>query len=466
MYYGIDEDPNGPQDNRKSRKNGMNQFQPQQYQPQQVPIRTVIRSSPSSNIPKVSRITRIDSNSFRNQPSLTYPEHEKLKYQSFKNSIYPEYDKADPNYTSNEYDLPGGPRDSLPKKVIQDNQMAEYDDDYALGEPHPRNSIPKKDQNLNVQYDVNQDTNFNYVKKEPRDSVPKRKIEVDQYQGDYVQDYEQEEELLPEEFYQPLPQEYLIKGTYNYPREEEALQIEGEEEEDYNYEEEQRGTGERNIVQSEKYRTLNQADYEPEYEGGEEMEENIVINDNTNGRIQNEGPELQDEYCRYIFEQINLLRKNPAGFVGEIENAKPNIGTTSKGQLVYVGDNVKVALNRGEEAFDEAKEELSQIGPMPPLTYLSQISVQPPANDAELKDKNYLPEEIKRLQAGDIPIKSFWKDIVKDPNTAFLLSIIDDGGKQSGKRKDLLDPEMKYIGLSSAKSGNGKHFACFYTLAK
>ena len=41
--------------------------------------------------------------------------------------------------------------------------------------------------------------------------------------------------------------------------------------------------------------------------------------------------------------------------------------------------------------------------------------------------------------------------------------IVDDTGNKSGlKRKDILDPNMKYIGISSVMIG--KRFSCYMTL--
>ena len=63
-----------------------------------------------------------------------------------------------------------------------------------------------------------------------------------------------------------------------------------------------------------------------------------------------------------------------------------------------------------------------------------------------------------------IPIKSYWRDIINDPETSFLMMIVDDTGKKSGmKRNDILDPNMKYIGICSKSIG--KYFICFLTFS-
>lgn len=63
-----------------------------------------------------------------------------------------------------------------------------------------------------------------------------------------------------------------------------------------------------------------------------------------------------------------------------------------------------------------------------------------------------------------ISIKSYWKDFIKDPETSFLLMIVDDIGIKSGmRRKDLLDPKMKYIGISSTVIND--RFICYIALS-
>ena len=61
-------------------------------------------------------------------------------------------------------------------------------------------------------------------------------------------------------------------------------------------------------------------------------------------------------------------------------------------------------------------------------------------------------KKIKKKKKNGIPIKSYWRDIIKEPETSFLMMIVDDTGLKAGlKRKDMLNPGMKYIGISSVK---------------
>ena len=67
----------------------------------------------------------------------------------------------------------------------------------------------------------------------------------------------------------------------------------------------------------------------------------------------------------------------------------------------------------------------------------------------EITCKEYLDNKVKDKINNGIAIKSFWKDIVKDEKTCFILTIVYDSMK-------------KYNGISYAKIG--KRFACYITL--
>ena len=90
--------------------------------------------------------------------------------------------------------------------------------------------------------------------------------------------------------------------------------------------------------------------------------------------------------------------------------------------------------------------------------------VKLPENEEEILDKNFFKNKIRKMKEKGIPIKSYWRDIIKEKETSFLMMIIDDTGIKAGlKRKDILDPNMKYIGICSKNIG--KYFICFVTFS-
>ena len=170
-----------------------------------------------------------------------------------------------------------------------------------------------------------------------------------------------------------------------------------------------------------------------------------------------------DEFSKYIFEHINMLRENPKYFIKNIEEAKSFIARNKDNKLIYK-KKIKVLLSQGLLAFEEAIAILQFCKPMNKLIYEPNLVVKLPKSEDDIKNKDYFRNEIKHMIEKGIPIQAYWRDIIKEPETSFLMMVIDDTGIKSGlKRKDILDPNKKYIGISSISIG--KHFVCFLTFS-
>ena len=190
--------------------------------------------------------------------------------------------------------------------------------------------------------------------------------------------------------------------------------------------------------------------YQPEEED-DSLEENII-----------DKSVPSDEFSKYIFTQINLLRENPSSYINLIQGSESNIQRDKKNRLIYK-TKLKVALDKGIKAFEEAKLILSNTKPMPKLNFDYDMKLKLPKNEINIKSNNYLKNQV--LIKGDkgISIKAYWKEIIYDPETCFVLMIVDDNGKKAGfKRRNLLNPEYKYIGISSININN--NFICYITL--
>ena len=190
--------------------------------------------------------------------------------------------------------------------------------------------------------------------------------------------------------------------------------------------------------------------YQPEEED-DSLEENII-----------DKSVPSDEFSKYIFTQINLLRENPSSYINLIQGSESNIQRDKKNRLIYK-TKLKVALDKGIKAFEEAKLILSNTKPMPKLNFDYDMKLKLPKNEINIKSNNYLKNQV--LIKGDkgISIKAYWKEIIYDPETCFVLMIVDDNGKKAGfKRRNLLNPEYKYIGISSKNINN--NFICYITL--
>lgn len=181
--------------------------------------------------------------------------------------------------------------------------------------------------------------------------------------------------------------------------------------------------------------------------------------------IKSENMEIvPDEYfSQYMFSNINKIRTDPKSFISEIKNAIKNISHDKNGKFIYK-EKLKVSLFKGKKSFEEAISCLETIKPMKPLVFKDELCVDISNNEKEFTSGDYLREKIKEKINSGISISAFWRDIIKDPKINFLLMIIDDNAiKRGDKRKDILDPEMKYIGINSASLGN--KFVCYTVLS-
>ena len=199
----------------------------------------------------------------------------------------------------------------------------------------------------------------------------------------------------------------------------------------------------------------------------EDQYEEPNIEDPFNKRNTNEEDNLteefpDDDFSKYIFEHINLIRKDPKSFISEIENSKSKIMNDKNGRLIYKS-KVKVALCKGLPIFEETISVLEETEPMEELKFCSKICIPLPDNEEDIKNKNYLKQRVEEINQ-NYEIKDYWRDIIKDPETSFILMIVDDTGNKSGKkRSDILNPTFKYIGISSVMIG--KSFVCYVTFS-
>ena len=156
-----------------------------------------------------------------------------------------------------------------------------------------------------------------------------------------------------------------------------------------------------------------------------------------------------------VIELINNIRSDPVSFAEIIEESKKNIriervivkdkitGDEIEKEKIIYKKKVKVALSKGEIAFTEASNYLKTLNPIPPLEYNENIVLKLPETESQMKDSSYLKlqaEEVKRR----FNVDCYFKDLIKDPFVSTLLMVVDDNGKNGGKkRKAILNPEYK-----------------------
>ena len=201
----------------------------------------------------------------------------------------------------------------------------------------------------------------------------------------------------------------------------------------------------------------------------EQQEQELKQNNNDNDKINEEKNAKYSEYPEKMLLLINKIREDPVSYADIIEDSIQNIveeqdkDDETKTRIIYKR-KVKVALNRGELAFKEAADELRSMNSMPPLELKNDICIPLPEDEDEIKDSSYLREQVRILRE-NTNIDVFFKDLIKVPEVSALLMIVDDSGKNPGKKRQaVLNKDFKYIGISSKFIG--KTFIAYFAFAK
>lgn len=364
-----------------------------------------------------------------------------------------------------------GPRDSIPKtllrsKIIPKGDGIEYEpsDDYPLYlEPKKKKFLYPRDSERMAEGEVKK----NIPKKKPEDNLEKKIFEekepqlVDYKQGKSqfrqviqvpmlrtqkkIKDMDDNEKKLrtpkdtDEDEYriagQPDNINSIKQGKYLFPGNEEVIQ--------------------KNVGFIPKNDNLKYEKVE-EYCGYNERKKiNKLKEEGNNFGYEEDIPAPSDSFSQEIFREINNMRENPRDYIKVLKKAKQKkIGKNRDGsQTIYRGKNgaIKVALNKGEKAFDEAIKDLENTKPMEPLEFRDALTIPQPDNEIDRKDPLYLKKKVDELKRNDIPIKAYWKDIISDFETCAILLLVDDNAEQKTgrRRKIILNPDIKYMGISS-----------------
>ena len=177
----------------------------------------------------------------------------------------------------------------------------------------------------------------------------------------------------------------------------------------------------------------------------------------------------QDTYSAYLFNNINEARKNPQLFIQSIREGMNNIvlktmkkNNKEEHRFVY-SSKVKVALYRGRPAFEDAIEYLTKLEPLEPLSLDENICVKVPETEEEIKDKKYIIKGVEDINKNEVKVVKFFRDVVRDPETSFILMLADDNENKTIKKDDIFNKEYRRIGITSKTIG--KNFAAYITFA-
>ena len=181
-------------------------------------------------------------------------------------------------------------------------------------------------------------------------------------------------------------------------------------------------------------------------------------------------------YSKEVFELINKIREDPSSYAKTVEESIQYINeakeivkdkkTGEEKEIIKITfkKKLKVALTRGEIAFKEVANYLREIKPVQPLIFNEDILIPLPDTIDQMKDPNFLKNQAEEKKKNS-NLEIYFKDLVKNPQISVLLMIVDDNGKNSGKKRYcLLNDEYKYIGINSKFID--KNFIAYFSFAK
>ena len=152
---------------------------------------------------------------------------------------------------------------------------------------------------------------------------------------------------------------------------------------------------------------------------------------------------------------INQVRVDPQSMIPDLKEMLKNFRAK---YYKIPGTNVNIATDEGEDAVNEAIEELKKVKPMKPLieAHGMYFAARDHAEDIgnsgsashEGSDKSRMCDRIDRYGEWDVSIA---ENVVFDenrPKEIFLGMLVDDGNSTRGHRHNILNPDFKYFGIA------------------
>ena len=180
--------------------------------------------------------------------------------------------------------------------------------------------------------------------------------------------------------------------------------------------------------------------------------EEEITNLDSNLQMENEQTIYNNKFNNTTLALINDARRNPQAYAQKILDNIQYI-LNENGKIVFKR-KVKVLLNRGEAAFREAADELNNLSPMNELVMKPEIIIPLPESTEEMNDNNLLRNKVIKIRENH-NINVYFKNMIKNPEIAVLLLIVDDSVNSPGKKRNaILNPEFRKIGIDSRFIGS------------
>jgi hypothetical protein len=204
------------------------------------------------------------------------------------------------------------------------------------------------------------------------------------------------------------------------------------------------------------------------------IESNVSSNIGNSTSNNNEKLSYLENMREEMFNEINLIRKNPQIIEQKIDKYLPFLTTLPKNSYIQIDKNNKIKLNTGKNAFESCKLLFSNKKSVQPLQLKKELTFPFPKsnNNSNVFNENFISENYisktlkilkNNLLEKNIELVNFHYDIMNcNIELSVLLQIIDDTNYMFHRRNNIFSKSSKYIGINIEKISNG--LFCYYLM--
>jgi len=163
-----------------------------------------------------------------------------------------------------------------------------------------------------------------------------------------------------------------------------------------------------------------------------------------------------------LYYEINSVRTRPESLITKIEKYMNNISKQKNGKYYLKVDEINnINLNKGKKIFEECKNLLKGKIPVKQFILKNELTFPFPEYYTEVSEcikENYLTETINKIKENfkEFEIVNFHYDIMTfNTELSIVLQIVDDTNSMFQRRNNLLNKNIKYIGINVGKVSEG-----------
>ncbi|MCQ2819920.1 MAG: hypothetical protein MJ252_21860 [archaeon] len=171
----------------------------------------------------------------------------------------------------------------------------------------------------------------------------------------------------------------------------------------------------------------------------------------------------ENNLANQLLEEINQIRTNPQSYKSKIKKYMLNIIYQNGKFLLKTENEIYLSLMKGESAFEDALKYLSHSQQMLPLQMIDELKIDLEyfnEGNASFKMENFSSSEfidksinkIKKKIKNKYEILGFHYDMsTNNPELSTVMQIVDDTNSFMVRRNIIMNPKVRYIGISILK---------------